>query len=261
LSATVNTSSLGLAPAGTVGFFNGNSQIGGTPAYTYVPGSLAGPASLTATLSTSFTANATITAQYSGDVNYTNSTSPATTVTITANPDFGLAASPTSFTITSPGQSGSTTVSASAVNGFSGTVSITCALPATLTYSTCTLSTATLTPGGTGAQLTLATTAPSAAFRLPDRSRWFLPGAGLLLIAWILLLLAAGKHRRVKLAFGLLVFAMLAAAFVACGGGGTPVNTGSPGTPTGSYTVVVTGTGTVSGASVSHTLNIPVSVQ
>ncbi|MGD0127484.1 MAG: protease pro-enzyme activation domain-containing protein [Terriglobia bacterium] len=263
LSATVNTSSLGLAPAGSVGFFNGNSQISGTPAYTYVPGSLAGPASLTATLSTSFTANASITAQYSGDVNYGNSTSAAATVTITANPDFGLAASPTSFTITSPGQSGSTTVSASAVNGFSGTVSIVCALPASLTYSTCTLSTATLTPGGTGAQLTLATTAPSAAFRLPDRPRWFLPGAGLLLIAWILLLLAAGKHRRVKLAFGLLVFAMLATAFVACGGGGgsTGPGQGNPGTPTGSYTITVTGTSTVSGASVSHTLNIPVSVQ
>jgi peptidoglycan/LPS O-acetylase OafA/YrhL len=111
--------------------------------------------------------------------------------------------------------------------------------------------------------LTLATTAPSAAFRLPDRPRWFLPGAGLLLIAWILLLLAAGKHRRVKLAFGLLVFAMLATAFVACGGGGgsTGPGQGNPGTPTGSYTITVTGTSTVSGASVSHTLNIPVSVQ
>jgi ABC-type phosphate transport system substrate-binding protein len=82
------------------------------------------------------------------------------------------------------------------------------------------------------------------------------------LIAWLLLLLAAGKHRRVKLAFGLLVFAMLAAAFVACGGGSssTPPPS-SPGTPTGSYTITVTGTSTVSGASVSHTLNIPVTVQ
>ena len=54
-------------------FFNGNSQISGTPTYTYAAGSIAGTASLTATLSTSFTATASITAQYSGDVNYGNS--------------------------------------------------------------------------------------------------------------------------------------------------------------------------------------------
>ncbi len=262
LTATVNTSSLGLAPAGTVAFLNGSNQISGTPSYTYVAGSIAGPASLTATLSTSFTANASITAQYSGDVNYGNSTSTAVAVTITANPDFGLGASPTSFTITSPGQSGSTTVSASGINGFTGTVTIACALQATMTYSTCTLTTSTLTPGGTGAQLTVATTAASAALRLPNRPRWFLPGVGVLLLGWLLLLFAAGKHRRVKLAFGLLVFAMLAAGFVACGGGSSGTGTqSSPGTPTGSYTVTVTGTGTVSGATVTHSLNIPVNVQ
>jgi hypothetical protein len=262
LAATVNTSSLGLAPTGSVAFFNGSTQISGTPAYTYAAGSITGvPASLTATLSTSFTANASITAQYSGDVNYGNSTSSPATVTITATSDFNLSASPSSFTITSPGQSGSTTVSAGGINGFTGTVSITCALQATMTYSTCSLTTSSLTPGGTGSQLTVATTAPSAALRLPNRPRWFLPGAGVLLFAWILLLIAAGKHRRVKLAFGLLVFAMLAAGFVACGGGGSTTSQSSPGTPTGSYTVTVTGTSTISGATVTHTLNIPVNVQ
>jgi hypothetical protein len=98
--------------------------------------------------------------------------------------------------------------------------------------------------------------------RLPDQPRWFLPGAGILLFAWILLLIAAGKHRRVKLAFGLLVFAMLAAGFVACGGGTSSTGTqSSPGTPTGSYTVTLTGSSTISGATVTHSLNIPVSVQ
>jgi len=262
LTATVNTISLGLAPAGTVAFLNGTSQISGTPTYTSVAGSSAGPASLTATISTSFTSNASITAQYSGDGNYAQSPmSAAVPITITATPDFSLGASPSSFTITSPGQSGSTTVSASGINSFTGTVSITCTLQATMTYSTCTLSTSTVTPGGTGAQLTVATTAPSAALRLPNRPGWFLPGAGVLLFGWLLLLFAAGKHRRVKLAFGLLVFAMLAAGFVACGGGGSTTSQSSPGTPTGSYTVTVTGTSTISGATVTHSLNIPVNVQ
>jgi len=107
----------------------------------------------------------------------------------------------------------------------------------------------------------VATTAPSAALRLPDKPRWFLPGAGILLFAWILLLIAGGKHRRVKLAFGLLVFAMLAAGFVACGGGSTSTGPSNPGTPTGSYTVTVTGTSTINGATVTNTLNIPVTVQ
>jgi hypothetical protein len=261
LTATVTTSSLGLAPTGTVTFLNGSNQISGTPTYTYAAGSYAGTASLTATLSTSFTANASITVTYSGDPNYTTSTSSAVTVTITATPDFGLSASPSSFTITSPGQSGSTTVSASAINGFTGTVSITCTLPSSMSYSTCTLTTSTLTPGGAGAQLTVATTAPSAALRLPNRPRWFLPGAGVLLFAWILLLFAAGKHRRVKLAFGLLVFAVLAASFVACGGGGGTTTQSNPGTPTGSYNVTLTGTSTINSATVTHTLNIPVAVQ
>ena len=261
LAATVNTSSFGLAPAGTVTFYNGTNAISGTPTYTYVTGSVAGPASLTATLSTSFTANASITAKYSGNVNYGASTSSAASVTITATPDFGLSASPSSFTITSPGASGSTTVSASSINGFTGTVSITCSLQASMTYSTCTLSANTLTPGGGGASLTVATAAPSAALRPPNRPRWFLPGTGALLFVWLLLLFTAGKYRRVKLACGLLIFAMLAAAFVACGGGSSTSPPSSPGTPTGSYTVTVTGTGTVSGATVTNTLNIPVNVQ
>jgi hypothetical protein len=97
--------------------------------------------------------------------------------------------------------------------------------------------------------------------RLPNRPRWFLPGAGVLLFGWLLLQFAAGKHRRVKLAFGLLVFAMLAAGFVACGGSSSTPPPSSPGTPTGSYTVTVTGTSTINSATVTHTLNIPVTVQ
>jgi hypothetical protein len=125
-----------------------------------------------------------------------------------------------------------------------------------MTYSTCTLSTNTLTPGGAGSLLTVATTAPSVALRPVNRPRWFMPSAGALL-ACILLLLISRKNRRHKLAFGLLVFALLAAAFVACGGGSSTTGPSSPGTPTGSYTVTVTGTS----GQLSHPLNIPVTVQ
>jgi hypothetical protein len=53
----------------------------------------------------------------------------------------------------------------------------------------------------------------------------------------------------------LLVFALLAAGFVACGGSSS--STSSPGTPTGTYTVVVTGTS----GTLSHPLNVVVTVQ
>jgi len=259
LTATVSTGSFGLAPTGTVTFSNGTNLISGTPTYTPVNGStLTGTrASLTATLSTSFSAAASVTAKYSGDVNYGNSTSAALSIGISSTPDFQLTASPKSFSVTQ-GQSGLTVISASSLGGFSGTVNVACGIPSGMTEASCTLSSSSFTVSSTSAgsvNLTVATTAPSAAWRMFNRPGWFMPGAGALL-ACILLLLISGKKRRVKLAFGLLAFALLAAAFVACGGGSSvtpPINTG---TPTGTWTVTVTGTS----ASLSNTLNVPVTV-
>jgi hypothetical protein len=260
LTATVNTTSAGLPPSGTVTFYNGTNLISGTPTYTSANATTTTYASLTATLTTSFTANATITATYSGDTNYGTSTSAA--LLITVGPDFGLTATPTSFSIASPGLSGTTTISASVLNSFSGTVTLTCGFPATLpmpggscSFPSGTQTTTISVPGGSTI-LTVSTTAPSLALRLFNRPRWFIPGAGAL-FACILLLLVPGKKRRMKLAFGLLVFALLAAAFVACGGGGGGGGTHNSGTTPGPYTVTVTGTS----GTLSHTLNVPVTVQ
>ena len=259
LTATVSTNSFGLAPTGTVTFANGTSLISGTPTYTYVNGSiLTGTlASLTATLSASFSAAASITAKYSGDANYGNSTSPALSIGISTTSDFQLTASPNTFSLT-PGQSGLTVISASSLGGFSGTVNVTCAIPSGMTGATCTLSSNSFTVSSTAAgsvNMNVATTAPSTAWRMFSRPRWFAPGAGALLVCMLLLLISA-KKRQVKLAFGLLAFALLAAAFVACGGGNSTPPPSNPGTPAGTWTVTVTGTS----ASLSHTLNVPVTV-
>jgi hypothetical protein len=257
LTATVGTSSRGLAPSGSVQFQNNGIAMSGAVNCTGVGASASAPASCTATFTTSFTANASITAVYSGDSNYTGSTSGPLTITISSGaPDFSLTATPASFTIASPGQSGTTTISASAVNSFSGTVSVTCAVPSNMSYSACSLNPTSFSVPSGSTILTVTTTAPSLALRLFNRPRWFIPSAGAL-FACILLLLIPGKKRRVKLAFGLLVFALLAAAFVACGGGGGGGATHNPGTPTGTYTVTVTGTS----GTLSHTLNVPVTVQ
>ncbi|HEV2234421.1 MAG TPA: Ig-like domain repeat protein, partial [Terriglobia bacterium] len=80
LTAVVNTQSNGAAPTGTVQFLNGGTPVAGNPAYTPTP-STTSFASLQAVLTTTFSATATITAQYnSGDANYAGSTSTATTV-------------------------------------------------------------------------------------------------------------------------------------------------------------------------------------
>jgi hypothetical protein len=272
LTALVSTASAGLAPSGTVQFQNNGVAIPGTVTYTPVSASPNGNASLclaplapytvcaslTATLTTSFTANASVTAQYVGDTNYSGSTSPALEITISGGQsDFSVGAAPSSFAIAAPGQSGSTTISATALNGFTGTVTFTCTLPAAMTYSTCAFNPTSITiPATPSTLLTVNTTAPSMALRPFNRPRWFIPSTGAL-FGSILLLLMLGKKRRVKLAFGLLVLALLAAAFVACGGGGTTITPPSGGTPTGSYTATVTGTS----GNLSHSVNVTVTVQ
>jgi len=259
LTATVSTGSFGLAPTGTVTFSNGTNLISGTPTYTPVNGNiLVGTlASLTATVSTSFSAAASITAKYSGDVNYGNSTSAALSIGISSTPDFQLTASPTTFSLT-PGQSGLTVISASSLGGFSGTVNVTCAIPSGMTEATCTLSSSSFSVSSTSSgsvNMVVATTAPSTAWRVFNRPVWFMPSAGALL-ACTLLLLTWGKKRRVKLAFGLLAFALLAASFVACGGGSSTTPPPNLGTPAGNWTITVTGTN----GNLSHTLNVPVTV-
>jgi hypothetical protein len=124
LTALVSTTSLGFAPTGAVQFLNAGAAIPGTVNYTPVNGSASGCASLTATLTTSFTSNASITVQYSGDDNYTTSTSTPVTLTVTAGPLVSL--SPASLTF--PGQAVGTSSSAQSVtvsNTGSATLSIT----------------------------------------------------------------------------------------------------------------------------------------
>jgi len=261
LAALVITNSVGIPPSGAVQFLNAGVPITGAVAYTptNAPTSATNPfASLTATLTTSFTANATITAQYAGDANYQGSTT-ATALQIplsTSPPDFSLKASPsTSITITGPGQSGSTWVSATPIAGFTGTITLTCALPSTMTYGNCSLSPPYISTEGSTI-VTVSTTSPSTTFRPLNRPSWFIPSAGTL-FACIFLLLIPRKKRRAKLAFGCLVFALLAAALVACGGKTSSPLPSSPGTPPGSYTATVTATS----GSLTHSLTIPVTVQ
>ena len=257
LTAVVNTQSNGAAPTGTVQFLNAGVPLSGTVTYTPTP-SVTSFASLQAVLTTTFSATATITAHYnSGDLNYAGSTSTATTVTVTAaQADFTFTANPASFSISSPGQSGTTTLTVSPTNGFTGTVSFTCAVPIAMSETTCTLAPTSVTTTGT-TTLTVTTTAPHAATGFYNGPGWFIGGCLAIIICLFLLRIPA-KRRRWRMAFGLACVVMMAAGIIACGGGGSssPPPTTDPGTPVGTYTVTVTATS----GGLSHTANVTVTV-
>jgi hypothetical protein len=253
LTATVSTSSVGFAPTGAVQFLNSGAPISGTVTYTPVNASDSGNASLclaplapyticaslTATLTTSFTTTATITAQYLGgsDPNYAASPiSAPVTVTVTGAGDFNLPASPPPITITAPGQPGTSTIAVSFINGFTGTVNFTCAIPAAMTGGGCSMNPTSLTASG-NTTLTVTTTgttlvAPRApelrvppSFRLRLGLPWLL--LGLLALAMLMGLIAARRPARLAFATTLLVVGI----WLACGGGGGGGGTGPPPAP------------------------------
>jgi hypothetical protein len=257
LQALVATVSAGLEPTGTVQFLNGSTPLSGAVTYTgaaYSP-TTGIPAYLQATLTTPLTAAANITAQYSGDGNYATSTSLVTPVPA---PDFALIADPTSLSIASPGQSAASAISVAENNGFTGAVNLSCSLPAAMSEATCSLNPSSLRSSGSVALL-ITTTAPSTVGGRFTTPIGLLPGGTFLFCA--LLLVAVTKSRVRKLALGLLAATLLAAAFVACGGGASSGGGGgggtNPGTPTGNYTLTVTGTS----GSVTHSIQINVTVQ
>jgi sugar lactone lactonase YvrE len=131
LTATItDTAKLSATPTGTVSFyaFTGTSAIllSTTP-------STVSPTTGIATLTSSTlpSGNLSITAVYSGDANYTTSTSAAQSLLIIA-PDFTVAASSTVLT-TSSSTPAVTTITITPVGGYSNTVTYSCAsLPSTL---------------------------------------------------------------------------------------------------------------------------------
>jgi uncharacterized repeat protein (TIGR03803 family) len=161
--------------------------------------------------------------------------------------DFSLSASVLTPGTVSPGTSSTSTLTVSAGNSFNGAVALTCSVtPSPALGPTCSISPSSVNPG-TPATLTVGTTGPTAAALLP-RS-----GFGLFYAVWLPLIglvatrvgLSSGQKRKGKIS-AVVLACMLFSGLVfqaACGGGNTSTGGGSSGTPAGTYTITVTGTG------------------
>jgi hypothetical protein len=194
-----------------------------------------------------------VTAQYSGDTNYSNSTSPPITVTVQA--DFKLSASASNLTIASPGGSGTLTLSVAGQTGYNGTIAFSSAscsgLPA---ESSCSFNPASVAGSG-NTLLTVSTTGPHAQLLIPGtepKRIWWATVSGSALTCVLMMgVPAQGQRRRLLV---LLLFSFLL-ALAGCGGGSS--STKDPGTPTGSYPVTVTATS----GSLSHNVTFTLTVQ
>jgi len=268
LTATVTATSSGNLPTGTVNFFSGQTQVG-TGVLSGSQGTQ-GVVVVTATLTTNQlpTGQDSITAQYTGDTNYQGSTSQAISLNIGAA--FAIAANPTTIVITSPGQSGSTMLTFTAQNGFTGSTALTPSLCSHLpSESVCSFSPSTVafTSSMTTVPVTLTVSTQAASGLVPSGHR-FAPGSWVrareMAVVWIigmcLLLFACQGPCRRRQVLALIVLAVIA-SLTGCGGGsgGPPPPPLNPGTPVGNYSGV-TVTVTIGGVTESIN-NLSVNVQ
>jgi subtilase family serine protease len=232
--------------------FHMNTQIG--------TGTLNGAGKATFTTGTLARGSHSVVATFSGDSNYGGSHSGPALLNVQ---DFTIAANPTTVTISSPGQTGTSTITVTPLYGFNQTVTFSCpsGLPS---EATCSFNPASVTPNGTTAAtttLTVQTTAPSARLLRPfgrGRLYYALLAPGLLGLG-----IASGTRRRTWRGMRLLsLIAILAFSTLwmpACGGGNSGGNT-NPGTPVGTNPNVVVSATTGGATPLANPVTITVTV-
>jgi hypothetical protein len=239
-------------PTGTITFYSNGSALGPPLA---LDSNIIPPVASLNTSQLALGPNS-ITAQYSGDANFLSSTSPALAVAV--GETFGVTANPSVINIASPGQSGSTTLTFTAQNGFTGSGTLSPSMCGALPpKSSCSFnpSTVTLTTSTTSVPVTLTittTAASSSSLRTTRRQAWTTAqGLGALLAVFGVTLLGVGRVRRTK-TIPMLFCLMLLGSALSCGGGAGGTSGGgsgggggtgggnNSGTPVGSYGLVIT---------------------
>jgi hypothetical protein len=190
------------------------------------------------------------------------SNSPQTVALSGAGQDFGMSAASSSASV-SAGQTANYSVSVAPEGGLAQSVSLTCSgapqlSTCTVTPNSVTLNGSVSVPVAVAVSTTAATMAPPLGKRFPPAvpGDWVLWSFFLLAVV-SLAALCAPRHRRALWLGGICLLLMI--AWASCGGGSTTHN---PGTPSGTYTLKVTGTVTSSGTStqLTHTTNLTLTV-
>lgn len=198
----------------------------------------------------------TIMASYGGDSSF-NPSSSTQSVSFTIQPGFltSLGAAPL-VNVSSAGMSGSIPINLLVSSGFTSVISLTCAgLPP---ESTCAFRPTSITASGQ-IMVTVSTTAPHTTQLLDQRpyylARW-LSGGGFALAG--IFVLGSPRRRRHNLPLLLIILALLV-MIPACGGGGGggSHHQQDPGTPAGTYNVMVS----VTGGAILQTNSFTLSVQ
>lgn len=184
---------------------------------------------------------------------YLASTSTAATLTVTStSSSAGFTLSSSGAITVARGSSGTSTINATAVNGFSAAVGLSCSISGSPYAATCSLSPASINPG-TASTLTVTTVRGSSVQGV--FADWKSMTLGSISVAGLVCLMIP-RRRRVSSLLTVLLFLGLAGAMTGCGGGGSQTSPGSPGTPVGSYTITVTGTS----GSITQTTNVSLTV-
>ena len=259
--SSVNPSggSYGLPPSGMVTFFAGTTSLGSVSVSAVAPGDVNGFDESIATLATAhLSATGTITAVYSGDTNYSTSTSAGVVVAVNSGGTFSLNAGNNGvMSVSMPGGQppASDTVTVTGSGGFSGTVTLTVAsvLPSSVDPPSCSFgSTGTITlnaaanpPVNSGVATLTCNTIAAGALVVKPAGRPWIPNGLLTLeigttLACIFLLGISGRKRRGLVLLGMALLAVVIVGTSCGSSGGSGVNI--PGTTPGAYTVTVTAT-------------------
>jgi subtilase family serine protease len=257
LTATVQ-SSTGGAIAGTVTFTIAGTTVGTASVTAGATG--VGTATLavsSATPALGFAAGSnTITAAYGGDSLYAASSGTAA-VTVT-NPGMTMTVGNMTISSASPGASGTSTITITSTQGYTGTVSLTANAPSlNATYALGATSLAIAGNGSASTTITIETIAASLQKGAPGNSQGstnkLIRIAGVGFGALLLLGLPGFRKRRWPMVTSLLLLGVLG-TMMGCGGG-----TGGA-APAGTYTVTVTATDS-SNTTITTSANFTVTIQ
>jgi hypothetical protein len=244
LAASVFDASTGAStPTGTVQFQLNGVNVGNPVSLTN------GQAALTTTINGN-TGLSNLTAFYQGDATYIESVSAGLPITIS---NFALS----SAGVTAPlGSAAIAPVKVDAATNYTSLIALSCTMPSSLTESACFIDPKSIS--GTGqVSLTINTTpAHPQSSKQTGAPGWLAAGGGASLACVFLFALPRRKWRgkaMIALTFLAIVFTV-----IGCGGGAAQTD---PGTPKGTYAVVVTGTAG-SGSSLSQiSVNVPITIQ